>query len=60
MKWFIYVIFFVIFLGITFFGLGPILFADGSSQERLLTFLIVLLIYVLLSILLIYMIKKLK
>ncbi|WP_449445728.1 DUF6954 family protein [Ureibacillus acetophenoni] len=26
MKWIIYVIFFVLFVGATFFGLGPVLF----------------------------------
>ncbi|KGR90342.1 hypothetical protein CD30_12295 [Ureibacillus massiliensis 4400831 = CIP 108448 = CCUG 49529] len=58
MRWFIYVVFFVLFLGVTFFGLGPVMFADGSNQERFIAFLIVLLIYVILTILLICMIKK--
>ncbi|WP_167345616.1 DUF6954 family protein [Paenibacillus riograndensis] len=30
---------------ITFFGLGPVLFADGSARERVLTLIVVLLIY---------------
>ncbi len=60
MKWIIYVIFFVLFLGVTFFGLGPILFADGSLNERMITLFIVLLIYVVLIILLILLIKKMN
>ena len=37
---------FVLLLGlITFFGLGPVLLADGSDLERLITLLFVLLAY---------------
>lgn len=39
------ILFMAIFLLITFFGVGPVLFADGSDQERMITFLVVLLIY---------------
>lgn len=60
MKWIIYVIFFVLFIGVTFFGLGPVLFADGTFNERMITLLIVFLIYVILVILLIFMIKKMN
>ncbi|KGR77762.1 DUF6954 family protein [Ureibacillus manganicus] len=60
MKWIIYVIFFVLFIGVTFFGLGPVLFADGSFNERMITLFIVFLIYVVLVILLILFIKKLN
>lgn len=51
MKWLIYAIFIVLYLGVTFFGLGPVLYADGSIQERMLTLGIVLLIYVSLTVL---------
>lgn len=51
MKWLIYAIFIVLYLGVTFFGLGPVLYADGSSQERMLTLGIVILIYVSLTVL---------
>ena len=37
------------YLLVTFFGLGPVLFADGSVAERTITLIIVLLIYVALS-----------
>jgi hypothetical protein len=52
MKWIVYIIFFVLFLGVTFFGLGPVLFADGSFIERFITLGIVLLIYAVLIFLL--------
>jgi hypothetical protein len=45
MKWLIYFIFIILYLGVTFFGLGPVLFADGSMQERIMTFFVVLVIY---------------
>jgi hypothetical protein len=35
----------IIFMLITFFGLGPVLFADGSGWERLSTLLVVLALY---------------
>lgn len=53
MKWFIYFIFIILYLGVTFFGLGPVLFADGSMQERTMTFIVVLIIYLILTALLV-------
>lgn len=52
MKWFIYFIFIILYLGVTFFGLGPVLFADGSMQERTMTFIVVIIIYLILTALL--------
>lgn len=41
---------FILLIGlVTFFGLGPVLMADGSIQERLVTGVIVLLIYLILG-----------
>jgi len=37
-------LFLTAFLLVTFFGIGPVLLADGSLEERLLTLLVVLLI----------------
>jgi len=45
-KFLINISFVAIILFITFFGLGPVLFADGSKLERTLTFFIVLILYV--------------
>jgi hypothetical protein len=53
MKWLIYFIFIIIYMGVTFFGLGPVLFADGTIQERVMTLGVVLGIYAFLTILLI-------
>ncbi|WP_373312783.1 DUF6954 family protein [Paenibacillus glycanilyticus] len=39
------VVLLVVFLLVTFFGLGPVLFADGSMKERMITLGIVILIY---------------
>jgi hypothetical protein len=41
----LYVLFTILYLLTTFFGLGPVLFADGSAKERMLTLIVVLLIY---------------
>lgn len=45
-------LFVALFILITFFGIGPVLLADGSDKERLITFMVVLLIYVIWFILL--------
>jgi hypothetical protein len=54
MKWFIYFIFIILYLGVTFFGLGPVLFADGTIEERVMTFFVVLVIYMVLTGLLLF------
>lgn len=35
----------IAFLGVSFFGLGPVLMADGVVTERLMTLLVVLFFY---------------
>lgn len=45
MRWLVHVIFIIFYLLVTFFGLGPVLFADGVVQERIYTALIVIAIY---------------
>lgn len=47
-KPFLYVILAAAFVLITFFGLGPVLFADGSTSERILTLIAVIVLYILL------------
>lgn len=49
MKILLYSILAVVFLLITFFGIGPVLLADGPTSERIITLIIVLLLYVLLG-----------
>jgi hypothetical protein len=48
-KYLVHAFFIILILLVTFFGLGPVLYADGVLQERLWTALIVLFIYVLLG-----------
>lgn len=53
-----YMIVLIGFILVTFFGLGPVMFADGSRGERIGTFAIVLVLYFLLIVLYRYMRKK--
>lgn len=52
------ILFLTAFLLVTFFGIGPVLLADGSMQERLFTLLVVLLILTGLVLLLRYVKSK--
>jgi peptidoglycan/LPS O-acetylase OafA/YrhL len=49
MKILFYIIMSIAFMLVTFFGIGPVLFADGSMGERLATLLVIMLIYLLLG-----------
>ena len=55
-----YIIFITLFLGVTFFWIGPVLFADGQMTERIITLIVVFLIYWVLIMLFRYFIKKIK
>lgn len=58
MKYLIYTVLIIAALLVTFFGLGPVLFADGSFAERMITLLVVVLCYALLALAFIYWIKR--
>ncbi|WP_070121257.1 DUF6954 family protein [Bacillus marinisedimentorum] len=45
MKLLMNALFIILLLGVTFFGLGPVLMADGSPLERMITLAVVLLAY---------------
>ena len=45
-KKIIYVILILLLMLVTLFGLGPVLFADGTDTERLLTLLVVVALYI--------------
>ncbi|MNO03262.1 hypothetical protein D3C81_2239090 [compost metagenome] len=60
MKWILYILFALLYLMVTFFGLGPVLFADGSIAERVVTLVVVLLIYVLITLCLRSVLKRLN
>ncbi|OPX42629.1 hypothetical protein CLHUN_34500 [Ruminiclostridium hungatei] len=49
MKTILYIFIVAAFILVTFFGLGPVLFADGTARERLLTLAVVIIIYLLLG-----------
>lgn len=57
-KWVIAIIFITIYLLITFFGVGPVLLADGPAIERLLTLLVVIILYVVITWILLKVLKK--
>jgi hypothetical protein len=44
-KKIIYVVLILLLLLVTLFGLGPVLFADGTDTERMLTLLVVIALY---------------
>jgi len=44
MRILIIVLSIILFLLLTFFGIGPVVFADGSMQERIITAAIVLIL----------------
>ncbi|MNR65135.1 hypothetical protein D3C85_1880540 [compost metagenome] len=50
----------MLYILITFFGLGPVLFADGSARERVLTLIVVLLIYAAVTVGLRIILKRLR
>lgn len=49
---------FICYAVVTYFGLGPVLFADGSQQERMITLSIVVVIYFALSIVTYFIFRK--
>ena len=57
-KYLGYTVIIIVGILLTFFGIGPVIFADGSMQERLLTLLVILILYVLLGILLAYWMRR--
>ncbi|TLS35758.1 DUF6954 family protein [Pseudalkalibacillus caeni] len=46
------------YIAVTFFGLGPVLLADGSQSERFLTLLVILALYGLLTLILVRVLRK--
>ena len=53
-------IIFIILFVISFFGMGPVLMADGTSEERIFTLIIVLVIYGIWFWLYRYFVRKMK
>lgn len=60
MRTVIHIIFIALLALVTFFGIGPVLLADGTMNERLITLLIVILIYAFLILVYRGMLKRVK
>jgi hypothetical protein len=60
MRLVICIIFAILFILVTFFGLGPVLMADGSAGERAATLAVVIILYALLALMLRFLIKRMK
>lgn len=60
MKIIIHLIFIILFILITFFGMGPVLMADGTDRERIITLVVVLFIYAVWFLVYRYFIKRKK
>jgi LPXTG-motif cell wall-anchored protein len=60
LKILFYIVISIAFLLVTFFGLGPVLLADGSMGERLATLLVVGIIYLLLGFSIVWFRKRNK
>lgn len=60
MRTVIHIIFIGLLALVTFFGIGPVILADGTMNERIITLLIAILLYV--FIILVYrgMLKRVK
>ncbi|WP_440201468.1 DUF6954 family protein, partial [Agrobacterium tumefaciens] len=42
MKYILHAFFIILIALVTFFGLGPVLFADGAARERVLTSIVLI------------------
>ncbi len=60
MKWLVHVIFTFFYLVVTFFGVGPVLLADGVMKERVMISIIVAGCYLVLIFLHRIIIKRMK
>lgn len=60
MRILVHIIFIALLLLVTFFGIGPVLLADGVMSERLITLLVVMGIYILIIALYRWILKRVK
>jgi hypothetical protein len=59
-KTLVIIVFVCLYLVVGFFGLGPVMFADGSMQERLITLSVVILIFIALTYIFIRLLRKIS
>ncbi|WP_047152095.1 DUF6954 family protein [Aneurinibacillus tyrosinisolvens] len=57
-KWILLLLFIPLYILVTFFGLGPIILADGSLEERIVTLLATAAIYGILTLILQLLLKR--
>ncbi|MRG85855.1 DUF6954 family protein [Salinibacillus xinjiangensis] len=61
MHWLVYFCFLLAYILVTFFGISPVLMADGSFEEQMITLAVVIAIYIFLAwLLLLYRKKRAK
>lgn len=60
MRAIVYLVFVILYAALTFFGLGPVLLADGTNRERIATLAVVLLLYAALTVLFRYVLRWLR
>ncbi|NLX62233.1 MAG: hypothetical protein GXZ06_06990 [Tissierellia bacterium] len=59
-RWLGNTVFIILFALVTFFGIGPVLMADGTLKERLITLGIIIIIYIILALAFRYWRKKVR
>lgn len=57
-SWLGNIVFIILFALVTFFGIGPVLMADGTLNERIITLAIIIIIYIILIFAFRYWLKK--
>lgn len=57
-RWLGNIVFIILFALVTFFGIGPVLMADGTLNERIITLAIIIIIYIILIFAFRYWLKK--
>ncbi len=60
MRLAVWILFVILLLLVTLFGLGPVILADGTANERFETLAVVIALYVILALLLRFLTKRLK
>lgn len=56
----LYSAFIILILLVSFFGLGPVLFADGTRTERILTLLVVVALYIVIFVVFYFINKRIR
>lgn len=60
MRGLIIFVFICLYAALTFFGLGPVALADGTTQERLVTLAVVVLLFILLTVVMRRLLRRIR